>query len=128
MRGGGGGSFSDMRGGRGGGGCAHVGLVRVGEVCSGTVVGCGVVLVCGMQLVLCMWEVGRECGDTVVGDGVVCRGECDDTVVRDSVVLPMRLVCVGKPACSHVCRLSVVGIGVSLFGPALSGFLVSFLL
>ena len=108
---GGGGSFSDMRGGEGLCTCG------VGEVCSGAVVGCGVVLVCGMQLVLCMWAVGRECDDTVVGDGVVCRGECDDTVVRDSVVLPMWLVCVGKPACSHVCRLSVVGIGVSLFGP-----------
>ena len=46
----------------------------VGEGCSGAVVGCGVVLVCGMQLVLSMWTVGGECDDTVVGDGVVCGG------------------------------------------------------
>ena len=74
-----------------------------------------------MRLVLCMWAVGGECGDTVVEDGVVCEGECDDTVVGDGVVLPMRLVCVGKPACSHICRLGVVGIGSSLFGPCSFG-------
>ena len=72
-----------------------------------------------MQLFLCVWVVGGECGDAVVGDSVVCGvgGECGDTVVEDGVALPMRLVCVGKPACSHACRLGVVGIGGTLFGP-----------
>ena len=91
-----GGSFSDMRG---GGGC----------VCMWGWEGMwwwyGVVLVCGVQLVLC---VGGGCGGAVVGDGTV---------------LPMQLVCVGKPACSHICCLGVVGIDDSViehfpFGPS----------
>ena len=40
------GSFSDMRGCRES--CVHVGF---GEGCCGAVVGCGLVLVCGIQLV-----------------------------------------------------------------------------
>ena len=53
------------------------------------------------------------------------QGECDDTVVGDGVVLPMQIVCVGKPACSHVFCLGVVGIGGSLFGPCSFGLFLS---
>ena len=42
-------------------------------------------------------------------------GGCGGIVVGDGVVLSMRHVCVGKPACSHVCRLGVVGIDGSVF-------------
>ena len=54
-------------------------------------------------------------GDTVVGDGVVWGwGECGG-IVGGGVVFPLRLVCVGKSAWSHVCRLGVVGIDGSVF-------------
>ena len=51
---------------------------------SGAVVGYGLVLVCGAQLVLCVCWVEGKCGDTVVGD---------------VEVLPVQLVCVGKLGC-----------------------------
>ena len=62
---------------------------------SGTVVGYGLVLVCGVQIVLCVCWVEGKCGDTVVG-GVE--------------VLPMWLVCMGRLGCSHIFHLRVVGI------------------
>ena len=49
-----------------------------------------------------------------VGGGGV-GGGCGGIVVGDGVVLSMGHVCVGKPACSHVWRLGVVGIDGSVF-------------
>ena len=91
------------------------------EECDGTVVGEGVVLICDV------WLVG-ECGGTVVGEGVVLIcvpvEESGGTVVGEGVVLVcgvwlaflgllffVRLDFVGRPACSHICRLGIVGIG-----------------
>ena len=68
---------------------------RVEEGYSGAVVGYGLVLVCGVQLVLCVCWV---------------EGKCDDTAVGGVEVLPMQLVFVGKLGCSHIFRLGVVGI------------------
>ena len=54
-----------------------------------------------------------EASEALVGV-ILWWGECGG-IVGDGVVLPFRLVCVGKPACSHVCRLGVVGIDGSVF-------------
>ena len=41
---------------------------------------------------------------------MVGKEECDGSVVGEGVVLlfDVRLVFVGKPACSHICRLVIV--------------------
>ena len=57
----------------------------------GTVVMGAVVSSCGM----CVHGVGLRCSHIVVKDMVSSCG--------------VRLVFVGKPACSHICRLGVVG-------------------
>ena len=63
----------------------------IGLGCGGIVVMGAVVSSCGM----CVHGVRLRCGILV-----------EDTVTSCGV----RLVFVGKPACSHICRLGVVGI------------------
>ena len=86
--------------------------------------GYGVVLVYGVQLVLFLWEDGG--GDAGYCGGVVC-GVGDVVVLWWGMVrsLLMQLVCVGKLACSQVCRLGVGGLTVQCSNTALLGFLVS---
>ena len=98
---------------------------RVGEECGGAVVGEGSFQICGVWFSLCVCRVGEGCGRAVVGEGAfqicgvwlslcVCGiGEgCAGTVVGIGGVLSTckRRVFLGKPACSHVCRLGVVWI------------------
>ena len=75
--------------------------------------------------------MGR-CGPNLLGGVFLCVcgvGEaCDGIVVGNGGVLPsgMQLVFVGKPACSHVVRVSF-GLSVHCLNTALWGFLLSFL-
>ena len=64
----------------------------IGLGCGGTVVIGTVVSSCGT----CVHGVGLRCGGILVEDTVSSCG--------------VRLVFVGKPACSHICHLGVVGI------------------
>ena len=64
----------------------------IGLECGGTVVIGAVVSSCGT----CVHGVGLRCGGILVEDTVSSCG--------------VWLVFVGKPACSHICRLGVVGI------------------
>ena len=63
-------------------------------------------MVCAVQFVLCVCVC--VCGGGGGGGG--WGGGCGDIVMRGGVVLPLRLVCVGRLACSHVCCLGVGGI------------------
>ena len=64
-------------------------------------VGEGVVLICDVLLV--------EKSGTVVGEGVVLV--CGVRLVFVGLLFCVWLDFVGRPACSHICRLGVVGIG-----------------
>ena len=91
--------------------------MHVGLGCGGTEeVGYGVVLVYGVQLVLLVggWGDGGMRWWGVVWS-VGLGGMRWYSVVGDGAVLPMQLVCVGKLACSQICRLGVVGIYGSVF-------------
>ena len=83
-----GGSLSDMRGGGREVVCACV----IGLGCGGTLVMGAVVSSCGT----CVHRVGLRCGGILVENTVSSCG--------------VRLVFVGKLACSHICCLGVVGI------------------
>ena len=74
----------------------------VWEECVGVVVGEGVVLIGDV------WFV-EECGGTVVGEGVVLL--CGVRLVFVGLLFCVRLDFVGRPACSHICRLGIMGIG-----------------
>ena len=79
-----------------------IGDVLLVEECGGTVVGEGVVLICDMLLV-------EECSGTVVGEGVVLI--CGVGLVFVGLLFCVWLDFVGRPVCSHICRLGIVGIG-----------------
>ena len=58
-----------------------------------------------MVLICDVW-LGEECGGTVVGEGVVIYGVQLHFV---GLLFCVRLDFVGKPACSHICHLGIVG-------------------